>query len=113
MGMLRTFSLGLFAVLVAVLYGPVAHIIRIGGIFQSPQQTVFPEGHGPIHIEDTMHCEDLHHYRPANLLFTACEDSKTTRFSWFPGLGHLSKLPTTPGSIHVIDPKVRFAKHPV
>lgn len=113
MGMFRTFSLGLFAVLAAVLYAPVAHVIRVGGIFRTPQQMFFPEGHGPIHIEDTIHCEDVHHYRPANLLFAACEDSKMTRIGWFPPLDHFSKLPTTPGSIHVIDPKVRCAKHPV
>jgi len=113
MGMLRTLSLALFAALTAVLYGPVAHMIRVGGLFLNPQQTVFPEGHGPIPIEDTIHCEDVHHYRPANLLFAACEDSKTTRFGWFPPLGHFSKLPTTAGSIHVIDPKVGVHKHSV
>lgn len=59
-------------------------------------------------IQDTTHCEDLHHYAPRNILFTACEDSDTIRFSWFPPLGVFDD-PTLAtkarGSIHVIDPE--------
>ncbi|OGE54599.1 hypothetical protein PENARI_c006G05618 [Penicillium arizonense] len=104
MGLLGTLSLGIFVALVAFLSGPVSHIIRIGGVFLTPNPTVLGEGQGPIYIEDTIHCEDVHHYRPANLLFTACEDYKNTRFSWFPPLGNLVPS-TTSGSIHVVDPK--------
>ncbi|KAJ5114629.1 hypothetical protein NUU61_000388 [Penicillium alfredii] len=105
MGLFRTtFGLGLLVALVAFVVGPVKHIVKIGGFFLTPNPTVLGKGQGPIRIEDTIHCEDVHHYRPANLLFTACEDYKDTRFSWFPPLGNFVP-PTTRGSIHVVDPK--------
>lgn len=104
MGFGTVISLGLVA-LVAFLAGPISHFVHITGFFLTPNSTVLGQGEGPIHIEDTIHCEDVHHYRPANLLFTACEDNKSTRFSWFPPLGSLLPL-TAQGSIHVVDPKV-------
>ncbi|CAG7958870.1 unnamed protein product [Penicillium salamii] len=104
MGLSPTLKLGLFAALVSYLAGPVSHIVRISGVFLTPNPTVLGEGQGPIYIADTVHCEDVHHYRPANLLFTACEDHKSTRFSWFPPLGHMAQ-PSTRGSLHVVDPK--------
>ncbi|KAJ5154130.1 uncharacterized protein N7500_009569 [Penicillium coprophilum] len=103
MGLGAVFSLGLVA-LVAFLAGPISHFVQIAGVFLTPNSTVLGEGQGPIYIEDTVHCEDVHHYRPANLLFTACEDDKSTRFSWFPPIGNLLPL-MTQGSIHVVDPK--------
>lgn len=109
MGFLRSsFGLGLIVGLVAF-WGPIIwHHARIGGVFLTPKQTVFGEGQGPIRIEDTIHCEDVHYYEPANLVFTACEDTKDTRFKWFPGLGQLTPHPPARGSIHVVDPKVRY-----
>ncbi|KAJ5335401.1 hypothetical protein N7452_007804 [Penicillium brevicompactum] len=104
MGLGTTLTFGLVAALIAFLAGPVSHVIRVGGVFLTPTPTVFGEGQGPIYIADTIHCEDVHHYRPANLLFTACEDHKSTRFSWFPPLGNLLQ-PRTRGSIHIVDPK--------
>jgi hypothetical protein len=106
MGLLSSAFLGLFAVLVAVLGPAVIHMIRICGPFQTPHPTVLGAGQGPIVIEDTVHCEDLHYHRPANLLFTACEDVKDIRFDWFPGLGHLDAKAVGQGSIHIVDPKV-------
>lgn len=108
MGLLRSaFSLSLIAALAAILFPSVTHIVKVGGpFFFTPNPTVLAEGHGPIYIDDTIHCEDVHHYLPANLLFAACEDSKTTRFDWFPPLGHLTPRPEARGSIHVVDPKV-------
>lgn len=97
-------GLGLVA-LVAFLAGPVSHFVQIAGVFLTPNPTVLAAGQGPIYIQDTIHCEDVHYYRPANLLFTACEDDKSTRFSWFPPIGHFLPV-TTQGSIHVVDPKV-------
>ncbi|CEJ56848.1 hypothetical protein PMG11_05565 [Penicillium brasilianum] len=105
MGLLSSAFLGLFAILVAVLGPAVIHMIRICGPFQTPHPTVLGAGQGPIVIEDTVHCEDLHYHRPANLLFTACEDVKDIRFGWFPGLGHLDAKAVGQGSIHVVDPK--------
>lgn len=107
MGLYRSaFNLSLFAALAAVLVPPAAHLVKVGGLFLTPTPTVLGEGQGPIYIEDTVHCEDVHHYLPANLLFTACEDSKSTRFDWFPGLGHLTPRPEARGSIHVVNPQV-------
>ncbi|KAJ5692116.1 hypothetical protein N7462_001539 [Penicillium macrosclerotiorum] len=105
MGLFRSALLGLFAIAAAVIAPAVIHMVQVHGIFLTPKQTVLGEGQGPIYIPDTIHCEDLHHYRPANLLFTACEDVKTTRFKWFPGLGHLDAESAGQGSIHVVDPK--------
>ncbi|KAI2675823.1 hypothetical protein CBS147332_8801 [Penicillium roqueforti] len=96
-------GLGLVA-LVAFLAGPISHFVQIAGVFLTPNPTVLAAGQGPIYIQDTIHCEDVHYYRPANLLFTACEDDKSTRFSWFPPIGHFLPV-TTQGSIHVVDPK--------
>ncbi|CAG7915670.1 unnamed protein product [Penicillium olsonii] len=104
MGLSFTLKLGLFAALVSYLAGPISHLVQITGVFLTPVPTVLGEGQGPIYIADTVHCEDVHHYRPANLLFTACEDHKSTRFSWFPPLGHMSP-PGARGSLHVVDPK--------
>ncbi|KAJ5726444.1 uncharacterized protein N7483_007801 [Penicillium malachiteum] len=106
MGFWRSsFGLGLVAGLV-IYWGPIIwHVVKIGGVLDTPKQTLFGEGEGPIYIEDTIHCEDVHHYLPANLLFTACEDTVETRMDWFPGLGHLEPHPSARGSIHVVDPQ--------
>lgn len=107
MGPFRS-AFGILLVALAALLAPVAvHLVKPLGIFYTPKPTVLGEGKGPIRIADTIHCEDVHHYRPANLLFTACEDSKATRFEWFPGMGHLNPQ-SSRGSIHVVDPKVIF-----
>ncbi|KAJ5639813.1 uncharacterized protein N7484_007675 [Penicillium longicatenatum] len=111
MGAFRSlFGLGLVAGLLAFWLPVIVHFVKIGGVFETPTPTILGEGQGPIRIEDTIHCEDVHHYRPANLLFTACEDTKDTRFDWFPGLGHLTPHPPARGSIHVIDPKTFKSK---
>lgn len=107
MGLYRSaFNLSLLAALAAVLVPWAAHLVKVGGLFLTPNPTELGEGQGPIYIEDTVHCEDVHHYLPANLLFTACEDSKSTRFDWFPGLGHFTPRPEARGSIHVVNPQV-------
>lgn len=105
MGPGATLIFSVFAAVVALLAGPISHLVRIGGVFLSPTLTILGEDQGPIFIEDTLHCEDVHYYRPANVLFTACEDDKNTRFSWFPPLGNLLQLKTR-GSVHTVDPKV-------
>lgn len=108
MALLGSAFLGLITLLVALLAPTVIHYSKIGGPFLTPKPTVLGQGQGPVVIEDTVHCEDVHHYRPANLLFTACEDEIKTRFDWFPGLGHLEAHAAGQGSIHVVDPKVSF-----
>lgn len=106
MGLLRSAFVGGSAILVAVVGPVMVHLTKIGGPFLTPNPTVLGPGQGPVYIEDTLHCEDVHHYRPANLLFTACEDLKHTRFDWFPGLAHLEPKAAGRGSIHVVNPKV-------
>lgn len=107
MGLFRSvFGLSVLAGLLAFVVPVVQHFIKIHGPFLVPIPTVLGEGQGPIYIDDTIHCEDVHHYRPANLLFTACEDVKETRFKWFPGLVHLEPSSPARGSIHIVDPKV-------
>lgn len=111
MGLLRSaVSLSVLAALAALFVPWVAHLVRIGGPFLTPKPTVLGEGQGPIYIADTVHCEDVHHYLPANLLFTACEDSKNIRFDWFPPLGHLTPHPEARGSIHVVNPQVSWTR---
>ncbi|KAK2060654.1 serum paraoxonase/arylesterase [Colletotrichum caudatum] len=83
-------------------------VITLRGIGRGVVNTPVLHGGDFVLIEDTIHCEDIHHHVPSGLLFTACEDDKTTRSSWFPGLGHLDdpvKGSKQKGSIHVIDPK--------
>ncbi|KAJ5766448.1 uncharacterized protein N7511_004064 [Penicillium nucicola] len=103
MALLKSLSLATLFALLSLLSGPILHIVRIGGVFHTPNPTILSKDQGPIYIDDTVHCEDVHHYKPANLLFTACEDTKSTRFAWFPPLGHLIPA-TTSGSIHIVDP---------
>ncbi|KAK2033029.1 serum paraoxonase/arylesterase [Colletotrichum zoysiae] len=83
-------------------------VITLKGIGRGVVNTPVLHGGDFVLIEDTVHCEDIHHHVPSGLLFTACEDDKTTRSAWFPGLGHLDdpvKGSKQKGSIHVIDPK--------
>jgi len=98
--------LAVLAVLTSVLYGPIQHSLTVVGVFRTLKSTpLAPED--IVRIPDTIHCEDLHYYEPAHLLFTACEDNAEIRGHWFPPLG----IFTTPekitgGSLHVIDPEV-------
>ncbi|KAJ5162410.1 hypothetical protein N7492_007802 [Penicillium capsulatum] len=111
MGTLRSVvSLSLLAALAAVVIPSGMRWVTIFGPFLTPKPTVLSEGQGPVLIADTVHCEDVHHYRPANLIFTACEDTKATRFDWFPGLGHLTPPAVARGSLHIIDPKTMISK---
>ncbi|GKT52115.1 SET domain-containing protein 3 [Colletotrichum spaethianum] len=90
-------------------YGPVAkRMATLIGFGREAVNTPVLHGGDFIAIEDTVHCEDIHHHVPSGFLFTACEDDETTRALWFPGLGHLDdpvKGSKQKGSIHVIDPK--------
>ncbi|KAK2002610.1 serum paraoxonase/arylesterase [Colletotrichum falcatum] len=82
--------------------------ITLAGIGREVVNTPVLHGGDFVLIEDTAHCEDMHHHVASELLFTACEDDETTRGMWFPGLGHLDdpvKGSKQKGSIHVIDPK--------
>lgn len=87
--------------------------LRVLGVFRTPANTVVADPADFVVIDDTTHCEDLHHHEASNLLFTACEGSQETRYAWFPPLA-IRKDPgattTARGSLHVIDPKTMKAE---
>ncbi|KAF4999911.1 hypothetical protein FGRMN_2149 [Fusarium graminum] len=91
---------------------PINRFTTVLGVFREPVNTVIGDADF-IKIDDTMLCEDIHLHPTSGLLFTACEDSYESRFSWFPGLGVLHDPLTASkarGSIHVIDPKTFVSK---
>ncbi|KAK7215691.1 hypothetical protein V2G26_003694 [Clonostachys chloroleuca] len=93
------------AAFLAAYYFPVVHHwLTVLGFLRSANISHVEEE--IIRIEDTVHCEDVHRY--SDWLFTACEDSFPTRFSWFPPLA-IFKDPVLAsearGSIHIIDTK--------
>lgn len=87
--------------------------LKVLGVFRKPANTVIVDPAEFVVIDDTVHCEDLHYHEASKLLFTACEGTEATRFSWFPPLA-IRKDPrvtaTTRGSLHVIDPKTMKAQ---
>lgn len=95
--------------LAAFLARPITRFTTVLGVFRQPVPTVIEDGN-LVTIPDTMLCEDLHLHKPSNLLFTACEDSYESRFSWFPGLGVLHDPRKMRGSLHVIDPNTFTSK---
>ncbi|CAD0085331.1 unnamed protein product [Aureobasidium mustum] len=102
-------SVAALAALSAYIVPPVRHELKVLGVGRSVVSTI-ANANDYVRIEDTTHCEDLHYYAPANLLFTACED-RHTRFDWFPPLGSFDPPEDgTQGSIHVIDPET-FVTH--
>ncbi|KAI5248727.1 serum paraoxonase/arylesterase family protein [Aureobasidium subglaciale] len=104
-GTITVASIAALAALSAYIIPPIRHEFKVIGVGRPAITSTIANAADYVKIEDTTHCEDLHHYAPANLLFTACED-RHTRFSWFPPLGSFEP-PTdgTQGSIHVVDPK--------
>lgn len=96
--------------LAAFMYGPATHAVLTKlGAFRQLTSTPLANPEDLVLIKDTIHCEDLHYYAPAHTLFTACEDTSTTRFEWFPALGVYDARVAwqAKGSIHTIDPEVR------
>ncbi len=91
--------------------GSIYRTIRITGVLRTDVCTISTDGLQAVQIPDTPHCEDLHHHLASDLLFAACEGSLEARHSWFPPLtifDDASKAAQAPGTITVIDPKVRF-----
>lgn len=98
----------LLVALVTVLYEPaIRRTVTVLGALREPINTIV-DSSNIVLIEDTVHCEDLHHHLPSNQLYTACEDHETLRFSWFPPLARFDASPVerSQGSIHVIDAQV-------
>ena len=99
---------GLVALLASIYAPAVMRFCEVLGLFRSVHSSAVDPRDFMV-VEDTTHCEDVHHHVPSNTIFTACEDSADTRFSWFPALGTFNdpvKAMTSQGSIHVIDPEV-------
>ncbi|THX68924.1 serum paraoxonase/arylesterase family protein [Aureobasidium pullulans] len=109
-GLFTYASVVALAALSAYVYPPVRHELTVVGIGRAVPQSTIPSSSSSadyVRIEDTYHCEDLHHYTPANLLFAACED-RPTRFGWFPPLHNFEPpVDGTQGSFHVIDPETK------
>lgn len=107
--------------LAAYLYGPPTQraMVRMG-VFRELTSSPLGDPADLVIIKDTVQCEDLHYYAPANTIFTACEDVYETRFKWFPPLGFFGAADVawnSKGSIHTIDPEVSldgpFSTEPV
>ncbi|XP_044714418.1 arylesterase domain-containing protein [Hirsutella rhossiliensis] len=83
------------------------------GVFRTPasQDSIQPKDVSII--GNTLHCEDLHYHEASKLLFTACEDVESTRYSWFPPLANFNN-PTAAskarGNIRIIDPRTLKAR---
>jgi hypothetical protein len=103
-GILTIASVAALAALSTYIAPSIRHELKVLGVGRTvPVSTI-----DYVKIQDTIHCEDLHYYAPANILFTACED-RYTRFEWFPPLGNFEPPKEgLQGSFHVIDVEVRF-----
>ena len=101
-------SVAAFAALASYVAPSIRHELKVLGVGRDISTSTIANAANYVKIADTTHCEDLHYYAPANLLFTACED-RHTRFGWFPPLGSFEPPKEgTKGSIHVVDPEVSF-----
>ncbi|KAG9950671.1 calcium-dependent phosphotriesterase, partial [Aureobasidium melanogenum] len=99
-------SVAALAAISAYIVPPIRHELTVLGVGRAIPQSTIANAADYVKIEDTTHCEDLHYYEPANLLFTACEDNPKLRFDWFPPLGNFDPpAGVAQGSIHVIDPE--------
>jgi hypothetical protein len=108
----RAIAVGIIAVWFAYTFGgsDIPRLVKVIGVFRSSDFSAFQaQAENLVVIEDTVHCEDLHHHRESDLLFTACEDTQATRHAWFPPLAIFDDPilgQSAQGSIHVIDPTV-------
>ncbi|KAF7538098.1 hypothetical protein G7054_g3264 [Neopestalotiopsis clavispora] len=113
---LLAISVALLAVPLGYLYNTyspmVQRFITVSGIYRSPSAVSVASADDLVLIDGTIHCEDLHYYEPSHELYTACEDSLATRFSWFPPLAEFnaSVLLQSQGALVVIDPDTKKAK---
>jgi hypothetical protein len=107
-GVITIASVAALAALSSYIAPSIRHELKVLGVGRSVPVSTIANAVDYVTIDDTTHCEDLHYYAPANLLFTACED-RYTRFGWFPPLGNFEPpRESTQGSFHVVDPEVCF-----
>jgi hypothetical protein len=115
MGTILRNALFLVVALVIYAYQPTRQrLVTLGLTRGSVIENVHGLDGGLRVIEDTRHCEDLHHWETRNgkpVLFTACEGKWSPRFKWFPpmtvfeGPEELGSGDMT-GSLYVLDPEV-------
>ncbi|KAL5606457.1 hypothetical protein BROUX41_002868 [Berkeleyomyces rouxiae] len=82
-------------------------LFQVAGIWRIISPTLVSKGDGFVYIPDTIQCEDLHYHERSGLIFTACEDNRQTRLSWFPPLGIFDDPvlgQESQGSIHIVNP---------
>ena len=93
--------------LVALLYQPVYQRAVVFGLTRSQSSITNIHGAEVLKkIPDTAVCEDLHHHRPSNQIFAACQDDEAQHYEWFPPFGVFKNHKTlNTGSITVIDPE--------
>jgi hypothetical protein len=76
--------LGVFGILTAVLYKPLALRFKVLGITRSFGPIQNRQGEDLHVIEGTQYCEDLHYHQPSKQLFAASEENEEFRWKWFP-----------------------------
>ncbi|KAI5237861.1 serum paraoxonase/arylesterase family protein [Aureobasidium subglaciale] len=81
-GTITVASIAALAALSAYIIPPIRHELKVLGVGRPTITSTIANAADYVKIEDTTHCEDLHYYAPANLLFTAC----------FPGFLHWEVL---------------------
>ncbi|KFA45618.1 hypothetical protein S40293_08631, partial [Stachybotrys chartarum IBT 40293] len=99
--------------LLSYVFVPIYDKLVLVGTFRKLQQSPLDNPDHLVVIDDTIHCEDMHYHAESNSVFTACEDSHETRFSWFPGLTLYNKplaVLDSRGSIHVIDAETKTSR---
>jgi hypothetical protein len=98
----------LLSIPIAYIYPAVQRFVTVAGVFRTPA-TIRPSStEDLVLIDNTIHCEDIHYHTPSGKLYTACENSLETRFSWFPPLAlfNASVIGQSKGGLFIIDPKV-------
>lgn len=89
-------------------YPTVQRAITVFGVHRQPGAVKVASVGDLVLLDNTIHCEDIHYYTPTNELYTACEDSLTTRFSWFPPLAEFnaSAVKQARAGLFIINPDV-------
>lgn len=87
----------------------VDRMFEVLGVGRTITPTVVSPADDLKYIPDTIQCEDLHYYEKTGIIFTACQDGREGRLSWFPPIEIFDDpvlAQGSQGSLHVIDPKV-------
>ncbi|KKA29783.1 hypothetical protein TD95_005189 [Thielaviopsis punctulata] len=113
MALLKKPYLAIVWALIALILGikvkpTVDRVLEVLGIGRLITPTVVSPAGDLKYIPDTIQCEDLHLYEKTGMIFTACQDGREGRLSWFPPIDNFDDpflAQESQGSIHIIDPK--------